>query len=148
MNLTQIVWYSLGIGFGLLFVVVVLSYIASRFTKEETPAMIALKESRTSIGNRDSLRKKNLTERSTAPKIVYVKKHSELKTREIEIKEKLRKERELAFSRRHSNYNTLKAQKLLNGERFTIVNDRMRFAKESYYYVPDYQRRDFSGMMF
>ncbi len=140
MNLTQIVWYSLAIGFSLLFVVIVLSYLISKFKREEKPANY--------INNSVvSSPERNLTNRSQPPKIVYVKKHSELKEKRLETKEVLRKKKNIINQKQLSG-GVSKAQQLLNGERFTIVNDRMRFAEESYYYVPDYQRRGFNKIIY
>jgi len=141
MNLTQIIWYSVGIGFLSIIFILLFSYIIFKLKKEEP--RLNIKTSRSAF----LINQNNFEERTKQPKIIYVKKHSELKEERKKSKEILIQKRERTYKKLtfHSRPQT---KQMLSNDRFTIVNDRLRFAKESYYYIPEYQRKSFKGTMY
>jgi len=128
MNLAQVVWYSLAIGVATFFIIFTLSYISYRLRHSGVTYEKKIPMPQKEFSYNSALR--------TRPqKIVYVKKHSEIRkgnTITIE-KDELRIRQEEA----KKSIPNFSSRERTNG-RFTVINETMIFTPENHKYFPSY----------
>ena len=136
MNLAQVVWYSLAIGFIVFISLLSVSYLSYRIKQSRIKirANFRSEEKRRSIPTTN-----NRNVRFIPQKVAYVKKHSEIKetfsysARALEEKRR----REIDLSRKTRAFKSERTS-----GRFTVVNDFLVPSEREFSYTPSQIRRE------
>ena len=138
MNLSQVVWYSVAIGFVIFISLLSVSYISYRVKQSRIRIKMHLNDKQYSKAG--IMHNRNM--RFIPQKVAYVKKHSEIKET-FSYSARMLEERERREVEKRSMERKLISNK--TKERFTVVNDSPAIPGKGFQYIPSQVRSDNGG---
>lgn len=136
MNLAQVVWYSLAIGFSVFISLFTIAFISYKIKNNKVRIKSA--PQRVTKTTTPMVRNKNL--RVIPEKVAYVKKHSQIKET-LSYSARMEEEKRFRNERMQPAFNPH-----VTRGRFTVVNETPTFSERNFEYIPSQVRSSYHAV--